>query len=83
MKGPKCWLQASAGDYKGAQPPYLAEKRPEVALSASTYNVHDARAQQATSGPLAFLFPTAAVTVTSAVRQIVVIRQARRKSADY
>ena len=35
MKGPKCWLQASAGDYKGAQPPYLAKKRPEVALSAS------------------------------------------------
>ena len=24
-KGPKCWPQASAGDYKGAQPPYLAD----------------------------------------------------------
>ena len=34
-KGPKCWPQASAGDYKGAQPPYLADKRPEGALSAS------------------------------------------------
>ena len=34
-KGPKYWPQASAGDYKGAQPPYLADKRPEGALSAS------------------------------------------------
>ena len=25
----------AAGDYKGAQPPYLADKRPEGALSAS------------------------------------------------
>ena len=36
-KGPKCWPQASAGDYKGAQLPYLAEKR-EGALSASHIN---------------------------------------------
>ena len=34
-KGPHCWPQATAGDYKGAQPPYLADKRPEGALSAS------------------------------------------------
>ena len=34
-KGPKCWAQASAGDYKGAQPPYLADKCPEGTLSAS------------------------------------------------
>ena len=31
----ECWPQASAGDYKGAQPPYLADKHPEGALSAS------------------------------------------------
>ena len=35
-KGLKCWPQASAGDYKGAQPLYLADKRPEGALSASS-----------------------------------------------
>ena len=38
-KSPKCWPQASAGDYKVAQPPYLADKGPEGASSASTINI--------------------------------------------
>ena len=31
----------AVGDYKGAQPPYLADKRPEGALSASLFKTKD------------------------------------------
>ena len=34
-KAPNVGRRPTAGDYKGAQPPYLADKRPEGALSAS------------------------------------------------
>ena len=34
VKCQKCWPQTSAGDYKGAQPPYRGDKRAERALSA-------------------------------------------------
>ena len=40
QKGPKCWPQASAGDYKGAQPPYQADKRAERALSACSIKIY-------------------------------------------
>ena len=49
LKGLKCWPQASAGVYKGAQPPYLADKRPEGALSASTYKMSPLQVSMAQS----------------------------------